>query len=426
VREGDGLEVRSPLTAHGSPLAAEGGELAADGAGPPRTPHPAPLDVQALRASEFAWASRGESIYLNSASTGPLPARTVRALAEFNEARTQPHRLTDPMVFGMLDRSRELVARLIGASPAEIALAANTGYGTNLAAFALPLARGDVVLAPDLEFPANVYPWMAAAERRGVEYRRLPLVDGLPDEGALLEAIAREPRVKVVTVTWVSFVGGYRVDLATLARACHERGAYLVVDAIQGVGVAPLDVHAAGVDILTCGAQKWLLSPWGSGFVYVREGLVRELDPPQVSWMAFEGTDDFTRLTDYRYEWRGDARRFEQITLPYQDFAGMNASLELLEELGHAAVVAHVERAASRIVAWAEGRDDVRLVTPRDPAQRAGIVALRPRDPAAASARLKAESVVHSLREGAIRLSPHCFTTDEEIDCALELLGRAD
>lgn len=380
-------------------------------------------DLHHLRRTEFPWAVRGESIYLNSASTGPLPARTVRTIAAFNEERTQPHRLTDPMVFGMLDRSRELVARLIGARPREIALAVNTGYGTNLAAFALPLARGDVVLAPDLEFPANVYPWMAAAERRGVEYRRLPLVDGVPDEAGLLAAIEREPRVKIVTLTWVSFVSGYRFDLAAIARACRARGAYLVVDAIQGVGVAPLDVHAAGVDILTCGAQKWLLSPWGSGFVYVREELIRELDPPQVSWMAFEGTDDFTRLTDYRYEWRDDARRFEQITLPYQDFAGMNASLELLEELGHAAVIAHVERCVDRVIDWADAHRDVSLVTPRAREHRAGIVALRPRDPVAASARLRAADVIHSLREGAIRLSPHCFTTDEEIDRALAILS---
>ena len=389
------------------------------------TPRSSRLDVQALRATEFPWAVRRESIYLNSASTGPLPARTVRAIAEFNEARTQPHRLTDAMVFGMLDQSRALVARLIGAEPHEIALAANTGYGVNLAAFALPLERGDVVLAPDLEFPANVYPWMAAAERRGIEFRRLPLVDGLPDEPGLLLAIEREPRVKVVTVTWVSFVSGYRVDLAALSRACRARGAWLVVDAIQGVGVAPLDVHADGVDILTCGAQKWLLSPWGSGFVYVREALIETLTPPQVSWMAFAGTDDFTRLTDYRYEWRADARRFEQITLPYQDFAGMNASLALLEELGRDAVIAHVERAATRIVKWAEGRDDLTLVTPADPARRAGIVAVRPRDAVAASARLKEANVIHSLREGAIRLSPHCFTTDEEIDRALALLVRS-
>lgn len=378
-------------------------------------------DLDSLRSTEFPWAARGESVYLNSASTGPLPARTVAALAAFNEARTQPHTLSDARIFGMLDESRALCARLVGGDPAEIALATHTGYGVNLAAFALPFAEGDVVLAPDLEFPANVYPWMALAARRGVEFRRIPPRDGLPDEAALLRAIADEPRVRAVAVTWVSFSTGYRFDLDALGRACRARGAWLVVDAIQGVGMAPLDLRALEVDVLTCGAQKWLLSPWGSGFVWVRGELARTLEPPQVSWMAMQGTDDFTRLTDYRYEWRADARRFEQITLPYQDFAGMNASLDLLFALGPDAVQRHVRGLVDRVFDWAADAG-VPVATPREPDRRAGIVALRPADAAAASVRLKEARVIHSLREGSIRLSPHCFTTPTEIDLALALL----
>lgn len=384
------------------------------------------IDVAALREREFPWAARGDTIYLNSASTGPLPRRTIDALAAFNEARAQPHRLSDAAIFGMLDRSRDLAARLIGASTREIALSVNTGYGVNLAAFALPLTEGDVVLAPDLEFPANVYPWMAAAERRGVEYRRVPPREGLPDEDAILAAIEEDERVKVVAVTWVSFANGFRFDLKRLGEACRAHDAYLVVDAIQGVGVAPLDVHAADVDILSCGAQKWLLSPWGSGFVYVREGLLDELEPQQVSWMAMRGTDDFTRLTDYEFVWRADARRFEQITLPYQDFAGMNASLELLTELGHDTVTAHISALVELVIEWVDTQPAVTLATPRDPAKRAGIVAVRPANPAAASERLKAAGVIHSLREGAIRLSPHCFTSESDIRRALQLLETGD
>ena len=380
------------------------------------------FDVAALCDREFPWAARGDTIYLNSASTGPLPRRTVDALAAFNEARAQPHRLSDAAIFGMLDRSRDLAARLVGASAREIALSVNTGYGVNLAAFALPLTEGDVVIAPDLEFPANVYPWMAAAERRGVEYRRVPPRDGLPDEDALVATIEADERVKVVAVTWVSFANGYRFDLKRLGEACRAHDAYLVVDAIQGVGVTPLDVHATGIDILSCGAQKWLLSPWGSGFVYVREGLLDELEPQQVSWMAMRGTDDFTRLTDYEFIWRDDARRFEQITLPYQDFAGMNASLELLTELGHDALSAHITALVDLVIDWVDAQPNVTLATPRDPAKRAGIVAIRPANPAAASERLKAAGVIHSLREGAVRLSPHCFTSEADIHRAIQLL----
>ncbi|HVE80440.1 MAG TPA: aminotransferase class V-fold PLP-dependent enzyme [Gemmatimonadaceae bacterium] len=377
-------------------------------------------DVEALRRAEFPWAADGERAYLNNASTGPLPARTVRAAVEFSADRARPWLMTQERQFGVLARTRQLVARLIGATPAEVALMVNTTYGINLAARALPLRSGDVVLTWDREFPANVYPWMAL-ERGGVSLRRLPCKGMLPDEEALLAALDG-PGVRAVTVSWVSFATGFRADLARIGRACRERGIYFVVDAIQGLGALTLDLRETPVDILACGAQKWLLGPWGAGFVYVREGLVRELEPSAVGWMAVRDSDDFARLVDYDFTYRDDARRFEVITLPFQDFAGVNASLELLLELGPRAVERHVAVLAQRVVDWTAGRPGVRLVTPADPARRAGIVAVEPRDPDRASERLAAAGVVHSLREGAIRLSPHCYNTVEEVDRALGLL----
>ncbi|HSQ32320.1 MAG TPA: aminotransferase class V-fold PLP-dependent enzyme, partial [Gemmatimonadaceae bacterium] len=116
-------------------------------------------NVEALRREEFPWAAAGETIYLNNASTGPMPERSVRATAEWAHLRANPERVPYDLQFGTLARGRELIARLVGAETGEIALATNTTFGINLAAFALPLATGDVVLTPDMEFPANVYPW---------------------------------------------------------------------------------------------------------------------------------------------------------------------------------------------------------------------------------------------------------------------------
>src|SRR5262249_29840737 len=143
---------------------------------------------------------------------------------------------------------------------------------------------------------------------------------------------------------------------------------------------------------------------------------VQSLRPVDVSWMATKVTDDFTRLTDYDFTYRDDARRFEVITLPYQDFVGMNATLDVFFEVGLEEVYRRVELLTELIVRWALGRSDVRLVTPADRARRAGIVAVAPRDPVAASERLTAAGVIHSLREGAIRLSPHFYNTEEEIE----------
>jgi len=320
-----------------------------------------------------------------------------------------------------LAKARAACARLIGADQRDVALMVNTSYGLNLAARALPFDAGDVVITSDREYPSNIYPWMELEAARGVTLRRIQCDGVLPDEEAIMAALDG-PRVRAVVLSWVSFATGYRIDVARIGRACRERGIWFILDAIQGVGAAPLDVRAVDVDVVACGAQKWLLSPWGTGFVWLRPDLVQTLRPVDVSWMATRNSDDFTRLTDYDFTYRDDARRFEMITLPYQDFIGLNASLDLFLEVGLDEVYAQIERLTTRIVQWASGAPGVRLVTPPAREQRAGIVAVAPPDPAAASERLMSAGVTHSLREAAIRLSPHFYNTDEEIDRALALL----
>jgi cysteine desulfurase/selenocysteine lyase len=279
------------------------------------------------------------------------------------------------------------------------------------------------VLTYEGEYPADVYPWMSLA-KKGVKLELIPKKDGLQDETRLLEELKR-PEVKVVTMSWVSFSTGYRADLATIGRECRKRGVYFVVDAIQGVGAMTLDMSKLEIDVLACGAQKWLLGPWGSGFVYVREGLAKEIEPSVVGWLAMKSSEDFTRMVDYDFTFYDDARRFQINTLPAQDFAGLNASLELFLELGPESVERHIEGIVSEAVAWAGANGDkVRLVTPADPAKRAGVLAIAPRDPVAASKALSEAKIYHSLREGAIRLAPHCFNTGGEMRRALELLGR--
>ena len=377
------------------------------------------FDVGRLRREEFPWTDAGESVYLNAASTGPLPLRCVRAQDEFTRLRAAPHRLTHEAQFDVLTRCRARLASLIRADVGEIALSVNTGAGINLAAWALPLGAGDVVVIPDLEFPANVYPWMAAADARGFTLHRVPAHDGLLDGEALLAALDL-PGVRVLAVSWVGFSTGAVADLQALGDACRARGIRFVVDAIQGLGPLTLDVTRTPIDILACGGQKWLLSPWGSGFTYVRRDLLHSLEPRPVSWMGVRNSDDFSRLLAYDLTWRDDARRFEQVTLPYQDFAGMAASLDLLAELGHDEVAKYTCARADELLAGAEERG-IPLVTPR--ARHAGIASVRPSDAAGASARLTAARVAHSVREEVIRLAPYCYTTSDEIRAALSALS---
>ena len=379
-------------------------------------------DVEQLRAREFPWTAAGDIVYLNNASTGPLPAATVRAVGDFTAARSEPWTISEEMQFGTLAETRQRLARFVGAPASQIALMVNTSYGINIAARCLPFEQGDIVITSDREFPANIYPWMALEAARGVHLVRIPSVGALPDEDALLAALDR-PRVKALTLSWVSFSSGYRVNLERLGAACRERGIWFIVDAIQGLGAATVDVVRCNIDVFACGGQKWLLSPWGSGFVYLRDELVQRLDPAPVGWMSVKASEDFTRLVDYDLTWREDARRFEVITLPFQEFAGFNTSLALLESLGLKEVESHIATLANRIVDWATEHREIELVTPGDAAKRAGIVSVRPADAASASSRMTEAGIIHSFREGAIRLSPHCYNTMEDVDRALEVLS---
>jgi selenocysteine lyase/cysteine desulfurase len=373
---------------------------------------------KALRTSEFPWTA--DTVYLNNASIGPIPERTRRALDEFTAKRTAPHLLPDRELFTGLAEARLGVAQLINADPSEIALATNTGYGLNLAAQTCRLKRGETVLLSDKEFPANVYPWLALKERGiKVEVARVS-AEGWPDEEYLLSRL-RDTIVRVLAVSFVQFSNGYRADLKKLSAACRANGTYLVVDGIQGIGNSVLDVREIPIDILACGGQKWLLSPWGSGFVYVRKELIPNLAPTMISWMAFEGTDDFSRLTEYNPTFRADARRFEMITLPYQDFVGFTSSLRLVLEVG-VREIAEVTRAVQEpVVKWAQ-ENGLRITSPIENGHRSAILCVAPPKAAEAYHGLKRARVVCSLREGSIRLSPHCYNTVEEMEKVIEVL----
>jgi cysteine desulfurase/selenocysteine lyase len=376
-----------------------------------------PYNVSELRRIEFPWAD--ETIYLNHASVGPLPERTREALDAFNRRRAAPFLLPDRDLFSTLNQSRRLAAQLVNGQPEEIALTINTGFGLGIAARALALKPGSIVLASDREFPANVYPWMMLKDS-GVTLELAPTTsEGWPDVDYLLNRL-EDSRVRVLAISLVQFSNGYTIDLARFSAATRARGTYLVVDAIQGIGHVPVDLQKTPVDILACGAQKWLLSPWGSGFVYVRRDLIRDLRPAVTGWMAFEGTEDFTRLTQYNDKLRDDARRFELITLPYQDFAGMNASVQLLLELGVEHIAAHQRMLHAPLVAWAR-RSGARVVSPLGD-RSCGILCLAPDDVGEAFRKLKAARVVCSMREGSIRLSPHAYNTVEEMERVVEIL----
>jgi cysteine desulfurase / selenocysteine lyase len=383
------------------------------------TPTNMAFDIQ----KEFPWTGQG-TIYLNAAATGPLPARAVAELDRWTRLRAEPWKIALEEQFDALAKARKLCGTLIGADSGEIALVPNTSTGLNIAAQILPIARDKVIIGYDGEFPANVYPWMAIERRGGARFEQLALLpSGLPDWEALPGRLDRGD-VGVVAISWVSFVSGDRADLAAIGTMCRERGIWFVVDAIQGVGATALDVHRCKIDILSCGAQKWLLSPWGSGFCYVRHDLVQNLEPRTVGWLSVRGAEDFSHMLEYDLSYADDARRFEVATIPYQDMIGMNASLGLLQEIGLDVVAQKIHGLAGRLVSGIASIPTLSLVTPSDENRRAGIVSFNVKDVNAVSARLNEAGVAHSVRGGGvIRMAPHIYNTEQEIDQVLALMN---
>lgn len=223
----------------------------------------------------------------------------------------------------------------------------------------------------------------------------------------------------------MQFATGYRADLARFGALCRDRGVLFVVDAIQGLGAAPIDVRAFGIDLLSCGGQKWLCAPWGSGFTFIDEPLLACFDPPMVSWLALQGATDCSSLAGYRWALVDDARRFELATLGVQDYLGLALSVELILELGPERIHRQLLEVQAPLLAWIDSRPDVTMVTPRDPERRAGIVSFRTPAPERAAAALERSGVICAVRDGAVRFAPHFYNTVDEMRTAVDVLERA-
>jgi cysteine desulfurase / selenocysteine lyase len=381
-----------------------------------------PYDVDDLRMREYAWMTRQAGVYFNAASVGPQPSRCAAVASEWAMVRAEPHRIGVPQLRGAADGARRNFAELIGAQPREIALMTNTTYGLNFAARSLPMKPGGAIVTFDGEFPSCVYPFMAAARDRGLRFELIPRAGRLPDEDALVHAIETRDDISAVVVSWVQFAVGFVADLSRIGTACRAKGIPFIVDAIQGVGALSIDVSRLPIDVLSCGAQKWLCSPWGTGFVYVRPDWITALEPHDVGWACMTSSDDYTRLVDYEYDFYKDARRFEVVTLPYHDIAVAQAATDVMLEVGVPAMAAHVGALADQLVAWAQSRDDVELVTPADRARRAGVVSFAPTLLDSMHRRLLAAEVAHVVREGCVRLSPHFYNSMEEVERVVRVL----
>lgn len=374
------------------------------------------MDPQAFRA--LVPITR-QCAYLNHAAMGPLPDPAVRAMEAAAREQSELGSELMPAYDAVKEGVREEIARFIGAAPDEIALTRNTVEGLSVVASGIHWEPGDTVVGDTQEFPGNVYPWLNLEARYGVKVRLVPAQDGRVPAESLIRAA--DQRTRLITVSFVQFASGYRIDLAKLGAFCHAQGILLVVDGIQGVGALPIDVGSSQVDFLACGAQKWLLGPLGIGFLYIRRPLWEQLALTDLGHGSVLPHPE--RYLDYRFTLRPNARRFEGGIMSYASLSGFLEALRLLRSAGAARIEARVLALTGRLAERLRERG-YRLLSPLGPGEGSGILSVtHPRESSESlRARLRDAGVIASVREGALRFSPHYYNTEDEIDAALSHL----
>jgi selenocysteine lyase/cysteine desulfurase len=243
--------------------------------------------------------------YLDHAATSPLSGSASDALQAWSRQAAEWGDTVWPEWEKRANQVRQTAAGLIGAAAEEVALVPNTTAGINLVAEGFPWRQGDNVVTLANEFPSNQYPWLNLADR-GVEARRVPVEDGRVDLERIADAC--DARTRIISVSWIGYATGWRMDLDALVALAHARGALVFLDAIQGLGVFPIHVQRLGLDFLAADGHKWLLGPEGAGIFYVRREHLTRLRPLSVGWNSVVGAHDFGRID---LDLRPDAARYE-------------------------------------------------------------------------------------------------------------------
>jgi selenocysteine lyase/cysteine desulfurase len=349
--------------------------------------------------------------YFDHAAVAPLTAPAAAAVKQWCEESLRDGDTRWPEWSRRAEATRDAAARLIGADREEIALVPSTTAGITLVSEGLDWQTGDNVVTLADEFPSNAYPWLNLASR-GVETRRVATDNGRLDLDKL--AAACDARTRIVSVSWVGYATGYRHEVDRIAAIAHEHGALMMLDAIQGLGAFPLDVRQTPIDFLSADGHKWMLGPEGAGIAYIRREHLDRLRPIGVGWHSVVHASDYTRI---ELDLKPSASRYEGGSQNMVGMLGFGASLELLLALGLENIAASIlditDSACERLQAIG-----ATIISDRQRERRSGIVAfeLPGRDSLSVKKHCLKQNVVLSCRAGRLRISPHAYNNEEDLD----------
>jgi len=356
-------------------------------------------------------------IYLDHAGIAPVPLRVTKAVENYLQESSHCGAFAYPNWQKKIDGVRNACAKLINAQPDEIAFVKNTSHGLSLVAGGIDWKRGDKVILYEKEFPANIYPWLNL-KKKGVNINfihsrhgeiRLEHIESLIDS-----------QTRLLAISSVQFSNGFRIDLEKIGEICKAKGVLLCVDAIQSLGAIPMDVKKCHIDFLAADGHKWLFAPEGIGVFYCRHELAENLNPPLIGWRSICNEFDFDRIA---FRLKTSALRFEEGSLNLMGVVALGAALDLLFEVGINRIEQRVLTLGELIIKKADKRGMI-IKSPRTKDDRGGIVSITGTfDPAAVQSRLRELGIMVNVRDGALRISPHFYNTEAEIET---LFGKLD
>ncbi len=359
-----------------------------------------------------------KKIWLNHAAISPLSTRVRAAIDRFLEEQTTG----DIDIFlPSLEAHKQLkhnIAQLIHTTPDRIGLVGNTSEGINILTNGLEWKSGDRIILNDIEFPTNVVPFLNL-KQHGVE------IDFVKNERGevSIESIERAitPNTKLLSISFVQFLSGYRADLKAIGELCKARKIIFCVDGIQGVGVSPIDVQEMNIDFLSNGGNKWLMGMLGLGFIFLTEELQKRIQQQHIGWTS--NKNFFGDFFNYRIDLDETARRYENGTQNFCGVVALRASTEALLEVGIQNIESHVRTLTERLLAHLSELG-CEIISPHDAAKRAGIVSFAHSRTQEIFQALTKEHIGVSQREGMIRVAPHFYNSLDEIETVCSLVKK--
>jgi cysteine desulfurase/selenocysteine lyase len=371
--------------------------------------------AKALLDFKNSFLAQPELIHLNNAGLTPLPTPVADCLIHWIGRFQQEAIFCDRYFLAGFDQTRERLSRVLNCKIHEVGFFQNTASALSQVALGLKFNAGDEIVIWDQEYPSNFYPWSEAAARSGA---CLKIASSSADLQTPVENIIQQitKRTKVIAVSWVQYQTGAVTDLQTLVEEAHRNGIWVVVDVIQGLGVRPFDFAALGVDAVCGGSHKWLCGPLSTGFLAIREDRMQDLSPIAVGALSYGTPNDRPSSGAVL---RGDAARFEPGSKPALDLLGLGAALELFLETGVEVIGAEAERLSGRLRV---GLQDMKYQI-HSHSSGPILTFSRGTDLAKVEEGLRDAKTSFVKRGPGIRLSPHAFNTDAQIDRVLNALN---